>query len=60
MQLVDKAVGEGLLADEAIGAALDGLNITDADDGGGGEQDHHQGKAGEQDPEDVLVSDLPR
>src|ERR1017187_5552450 len=59
VQLVDQAVGEGLLPHHAVGILLDGLNTANADNGRSHQQHDHQGEAGHQDPEDVLVGDLP-
>ena len=60
VQLVDQAVGEGLLAHQVVGVRLNGLDTANADDGRGHQQHDHQGEAGQQDPEDILVGDLPR
>ena len=60
MQLVDQAVGDGLLAHQVRGIRLDRLDAADAHDGGRQQQHDDQAEAGEQHPEDVLVGDLPR
>jgi hypothetical protein len=39
---------------------LNGPNITDPHDGGRQKEQNDQAEACDQDPEDILVSDLPR
>jgi hypothetical protein len=49
-----------LFPDQAGRVLLNGSNIPDADDGSRHQEQNDQAESRDQDPEDILMSNLPR
>src|SRR5207237_6703013 len=60
LQFVDEASADGLLAQQFLGDRLNVLDVTNADQGSGSEQEYHEAEASDQKAEDALARDLLR